>query len=46
LHWFWKTITFVTGLRQDGIAPFVVDGANDVPTLGRRDIVITDKRPV
>ena len=40
-HGHWKTITFVAGLRHDGIvAPFVI-----APTLGRRDIVIMDNLP-
>jgi hypothetical protein len=54
-HGHWKTITFVAGLRHDGIvAPFVIDGAMNgpayieqclAPTLGRRDIVIMDNLP-
>jgi transposase len=33
-HGHWKTITFVAGLRNDGIvAPFVVDGPMDGPTF-------------
>src|SRR5271157_5110071 len=33
-HGHWKTITFVAGLRHDGIiAPFVLDGAMNGPTF-------------
>lgn len=33
-HGHWKTITFVAGLRHDGIvAPFVIDGAMNGPTF-------------
>jgi transposase len=33
-HGHWKTITFVAGLRRDGIvAPFVIDGAMNGPTF-------------
>jgi transposase len=33
-HGHWKTITFVAGLRNDGmVAPFVIDGPMDGPTF-------------
>ena len=35
-HGHWKTITFVAGLRHDGIiAPFVLDGAMNGPDSSR-----------